>query len=256
MSAIMRHPLVLFVMSFVVMAIGAYIGATVLRRRLKNIDGGRDGLDVVQAATLTLLALIIGFTFSMAVTRYDQRKNYEEEEANAIGTAYLRSGLLPAAEARSMKKLLRLYLDLRIRYYQARSDQAVAQINAATGQLQNDLWKAAQIAAMEQQTAVIALVVSGMNDVLNTQGYTQASWWNHIPITAWSLMIAIGLFSNLLIGYSLHGNVKGNVVLLVLPLVIASSFALIADIDSPRGGWITLTPINLIALAHSLGPAG
>jgi hypothetical protein len=107
--------------------------------------------------------------------------------------------------------------------------------------------------AVKQQTPVIALAVSGMNDVINTQGYTQASWWNHIPLTAWSLMLGIGLFCNLLIGYGTRGQIRRNAVLLILPAVIALSFALIADIDSPRGGLIRLSPINLISLSQSFG---
>ena len=68
-------------------------------------------------ATLTLLALIIGFTFSMALNRYDQRKIYEEEEANAIGTEYLRAELLPAADAAKVRTLLLNYLDQRVLFY-------------------------------------------------------------------------------------------------------------------------------------------
>jgi hypothetical protein len=59
----------------------------------------REDFGVIQTATLTLLGLIIGFTFSMAVGRYEQRKNYEEAEANAIGTEYVRADLLPGADA-------------------------------------------------------------------------------------------------------------------------------------------------------------
>ena len=80
------------------------------RRRPVRQDA-REDLDIVEAAILTLLALIIGFTFSMAVTRYDQRKNYEEAEANAIGTEYVRADLLPTEDAVSVRELLRRYLD-------------------------------------------------------------------------------------------------------------------------------------------------
>lgn len=252
MPALMSHPLFLFVASFVAMSIGAYVGATLVRRNRQLTGDLRDDFNVVQAATLTLLALMIGFTFSMAVSRYDQRKNYEEEEANAIGTEYLRAGLLPDADAQRVQALLRRYLDLRVRYYVARDEQ-VAQINAATNQLENDLWAAVRNVAIEKQTPVIALVVSGMNDVLNTQGYTQAAWWNRIPVAAWSLMVGIGLFCNVLIGYGTRGQIRRNAVLLILPIVIALSFGLIADIDSPRGGLIRLTPVNLIALSRSIG---
>lgn len=90
-------------------------------------------------------------------------------------------------------------------------------------------------------------------DVIDAQGYTQASWWNHIPVAAWSLMLGIGLLCNLLIGYGTRGQISRTAVLLILPIVISLSFALIADIDSPRGGLIRLAPVNLIALSQSLG---
>ena len=76
------------------------------------------------AATLTLLGLIIGFSFSMAISRYDQRKNYEEAEANAIGTEYVRADLLPAADAERMHGLLRNYLDQRVLFYQTRDERS------------------------------------------------------------------------------------------------------------------------------------
>jgi hypothetical protein len=74
----------------------------------------RDDFGLILAATLTLLALIIGFSFSMATARYDQRKNYEEQEANAIGTEYVRADLLSPVEAAKVRSLLGSYLDQRV----------------------------------------------------------------------------------------------------------------------------------------------
>ena len=113
---------VLFSMLLLVLLwFSAQIGSFLHRRRPLQGDE-RDDFSVVQTATLTLLCLIIGFTFSMAVVRYDQRKNYEEEEANAIGTEYFRAGLLPAEDASVVRALLRKYLDLRILFYRTRKE--------------------------------------------------------------------------------------------------------------------------------------
>ena len=98
----------------------------------------------------------------------------------------------------------------------------------------------------------MALAVAGMNDVLNSQGYTQAAWWNRIPVSAWGLMILIGIFCNLLIGYGARHAESHRFLFLVLPLVVSISFFLIADIDSPRGGVIQVRPQNLDSLAQSL----
>jgi hypothetical protein len=96
----------------------------------------------------------------------------------------------------------------------------------------------------------MALAVSGMNDVINSQGYTQAAWWNRIPAGAWALMGVIAIFCNLLLGCGERR--KSVLVILVLPLVVSISFFLIADIDSPRGGLIRVLPQNLIALSQSM----
>jgi hypothetical protein len=186
------------------------------------------------------------------VGRYDQRKNYEEEEANAIGTEYLRADLLPASEAAAIRSDLAPYLELRIEFYQTRDTQRVEQINAATADLQGKLWAAAKGGAITQPNPVSALAVAGMNDVINTQGYTQAAWWNRIPLAAWILMIVVGLFSNILVGYGVVNAKAKNRFLLIIPMTISLSFMLIADIDSPRNGIIRVAPQNLISTAQSL----
>jgi hypothetical protein len=113
----------------------------------------------IVASTLTLLGLIIGFTFSMAVSRYDLRKNYEEAEANAIGTEYVRADLLPAADGARVRELLKNYLDQRILFYQTADEQELRQINDRTAQLQNELWSAVLAPAEAQPTPVVALAV-------------------------------------------------------------------------------------------------
>jgi hypothetical protein len=99
---------------------------------------------------------------------------------------------------------------------------------------------------------VIALAVAGMNDVLNSQGYPQAAWWNRIPRSAWTLMMAIAVCCNLLVGYGAHGAGAKSGLLVVLPLVVALAFLLISDIDSPRRGFIHVVPQNLESLSQSL----
>ena len=128
----MDFPLVVFAISFVLLWIAARIGATVLRRRRELDESARDDFGVVLGATLTLLGLIIGFSFSMAVSRYDQRKNYEEAEANAIGTEYVRADLLPAADAAKVRALLKKYLDQRMLFYTTRDDEQLATGQCAT----------------------------------------------------------------------------------------------------------------------------
>ena len=205
-----------------------------------------------QAAALTLLGLIIGFSFSMSTGRYDERRNNEEAEANAIGTEFVRAGVLPAADAARVRALLKKYTGLRISFYETRDSSQLQQIDTATGQLQTEMWSAVQAPAVAQPTALTALTLSGMNDVLNSEGYTQAAWLNRIPIAAWWLMIAIAIGCNVSVGYGGRTTKTRNGVLLMLPVFVAVAFLLIADIDSPRGGLIHVPPENLQTLSQSL----
>jgi hypothetical protein len=247
---ILDRPLVLFVVTFLALWLAAWLGGLLRSRRQEFPEGIRSDYGTVVGATLTLLGLLIGFTFSMATSRYDQRKNLEEEEANAIGTEYVRLNFLPAAEAAQLQAMLVQYTALRIRRYTVRDSGELAKINAATGALQNEMWAATARAAKVQPTPLAALAASGMNDVLNAQGYVQAAWWNRIPLAAWILMFGIAVLCNLLLGYGAHGN--GLFLSVILPFAVALSFFLVADIDSPRFGVIRVKPQNLYALEQSL----
>ncbi|WP_216861317.1 hypothetical protein [Polynucleobacter sp. MWH-HuK1] len=199
-----------------------------------------------------MLALIIGFTFSMAIDRHDQREIYEEGEANAIGTEYLRADLLPPKAAAATKDLLIQYIDQRILFYSKQSPEKILEIRSKTDQLQMALWNEILPVVRTQPTAPIALVASGMNDVLNSQGYVQAAWWNRIPYTAWALMAAIAVCANLLVGFGARNFQKNIALFMIFPFVVAVSFFLIADIDSPRGGVIRIEARNLVALKNNL----
>ncbi len=120
MKMLTNFPVVIFVVSVVILYSAAYFGKKIAAKAVQD-EAASQGFDIVMGATLTLLGLIIGFTFSMAVSRYDQRKNYEEEEANAIGTEYLRLDFLPAPQANEARRLLEEYLQRRIEFYTSRN---------------------------------------------------------------------------------------------------------------------------------------
>jgi len=256
MENLTHYPLILFATAFFALWLAVLAGSWLRRRNPSAGDELDEHVGVVLAATLTLLALIIGFSFSMATNRYDQRKNFEEGEANAIGTEILRADLLPRSDGANVRTLLRLYLNQRIQFYINEDDTRRAQINQRTTQLQTDLWTAVRGPALGQPGPIAALVLSGMNDVINSQGYTQAAFWNRIPNAAWLLMAAIALCSNVLFGYRSRGSAAIGKLSMVLPLVVAVALLLIADIDAPRHGLIRVSPQNLESLAKSLDGAG
>jgi hypothetical protein len=240
------NPFIVFVV-----ALTAQLGAAVLGDRLcrtwwpvNKLE--REDLNTALTATLTLLALVIGFSFSMAGSRYDQRKNCEEAEASAIGTEYLRADLLPPDNATKVRSLLEKYVSQRIAFYTGAASGAVED----PARLETEMWLPVVHAATTQASPVTALAASGMNDVLNTKGFTQAAWANRIPNPAWVMMGLIAIFANLLLGYRARST--GILALMVVPVVTSVAFFLIADIDSPWGGVIHVTPNNLMAVAQTM----
>lgn len=250
MSDLIDQPWPVLAVSIVTLWLAAWMGARAFKRPHAAEEVASTYYNIILGATLTLLSLIIGFSFSMAINHYDQRKGYENGEANAIRTAYLRADLLPPDDASKLRQLVNLYLDQRIAFYEARDRRQLGPLDDQAAQLQADIWSVVRASA-----ASVPLVVLGVNDMLNARGSAEASWSNRISLEAWLLMAAIAICGNALIGYGARKFSAKTIPILILPtvVVISISLYLIDDIDSPRAGIITVGPTNLRLLAHSLG---
>jgi hypothetical protein len=248
MTSLIDSPFLMLVLSFLILWTCASTGAKIFGRYATEEQQAREDFRTVLAACLTLLGLIVGFSFSMAVSRYDLRQSAESAEAAAIGTEYLRADLLPPSEAETTRRLLRSYLSERIQFFSARDNERFRQIDDQTTRLQLQMWSAVRTPAV-QPDQFTALAISGMNDVLSSQSNTQAAWRDRIPTEAWALMGLIAILCNLMLGVSAR-HLGGRSTFFVLPLVIAIAFFLIADIDSPAGGGVIhVMPQNLLGLS-------
>jgi hypothetical protein len=240
-----HHPLALFAFALIVQGLGAYLGHILGKRREAVTGSERADLNVILGATMTLLALVIGFTFAMAISRYDERKDLEAAEATAIGAEYQRIDLLPADVAVQVRDLLGQYTLQRILFYGVDDPARLKQIRSGTERLRSELWSAVTPRATSARDPVTALAVSAMNDVLNTEIHTDAAWRYHIPVAVWFMLLLIAFAGNLLLGLS--EKRERTAILFILPVVISVPFFLIADVDSPRGDLIRVVPVNLIA---------
>lgn len=250
MFNLLDYPTTMLAVSLPSFWLSSSVGAR-LRGNARNPQpGGRDDLRFVLGGALTLLGVMVGFTFQMALSSYDRRKTLEVQEANAISTEYARTDLLLPADGLMVRALLKSYIDQRISNYTSRSDRRLQQASAQTIRLQNEMWSAVAASVTAQPSPLTALVVSGMDNVLDSEAYAQAAWRHHIPIAAWAVLFLISIFCNLLIGWAAPGT--GGFVFLILPVALSISLFLIAEIDSPRTGSIRVEPQNLQDLARSL----
>jgi len=248
-----EFPAVLALLSAVVMSGSVWIGL-LLRQRFPPDPDSTDYRSLYVGSTIGLLSLLIGFTLSMSVARYDLRKTYEAEEANAIGTEYSRIDLLNANDQKDLRELMAKYLDARIQYYRLGQSDDLERLAAKTTDLQDALWARVARPGATHPNAITSLVVSGMNEVLDDQGYTESAWRNRLPRETWVLMLVIALVSCVLLGITAPKSISRASVLSIMPGVIAISFFLIADIDSPRSGILRIDPQNLIDLVPIFNP--
>lgn len=251
MAALVDRPLIFAGVAFALMLLAFFAGSWLRKRRAID-EESRPDFDLVQGSILTMLALLVGFSFSMGIGRYDLRKSMEEAEANAIGTEYLRVDFLQEEDALKAKALLKLYLRERILFHEA-NDRLVHEQNVIrTTSLQNELWAVIKRSVTQTPTPVQAQVMTGMNDTLNSQSYTQAAWLNKIPLEAWYLMLMVALIANFLVGLGSHGKKLVGARMLILPFILAVAFLSIADMDSPVYGLIRVSPQNLLLLEQTL----
>jgi hypothetical protein len=165
----------------------------------------RSQINMLQAASLGLLALLLGFTFSMALTRFDTRKQLVLDEANAIGTTYLRAQLLPEPARKEVSNLLRRYVDVRLEFYQACINQKKLQkVDEETGKLHRALWSHAVATGVQDPRAIpTGLFIQSLNEVIDLHGKRVTAMENHVPESIFILLWVVATLSLCLVGYGL-----------------------------------------------------
>lgn len=206
-------------------------------------DGARKGqIAGIQGAILGLLALLLGFTFALAVQRYETRRTLVVEEANAIGTTYLRAGFLSDEQSAAVKSLLRRYADARIEYYEAGQNET--EILAAEDQaaiIQAELWTHAVAAAKEAPNPVVATFITSLNELIDLDATRLNALRTHVPGAVWIILVVVAGCGCYVSGYgSGASGARTTFSSFVLPVLIALVISLISDIDRPRGGLISI----------------
>lgn len=190
----------------------------------------------LREAMLLLLSFVIGFTFSMALTRYDQRSDLVVAEADAITATSLRVGMLPYAQQAELLDLLSEYADSRVQLYEAglNGQRREAALNQST-RLQSQLWNASVAIGRQDRSSVFAAFMDSVNQTIDFDAKRRAAMENRIPVIVWFLIIFITLLAAFTAGYSFHRRLWFAT--LALPLTFAVVVALIADLDAPSSGF-------------------
>ena len=219
-------------------------GYRVGRRRIARGDQIVAGLNVVEGAVFALFGLLLAFTFSAGSSRFESRRQLAIEEANALGTAWLRFDLLPATARPALRELFQRYVDQRIELYRRIIDtDAAAAILARATKLQQELWERTMAACDTEprdgpRTSLIVAALNDVIDITTTRHYARIT---HTPMIVYVLLFALGLGCALLAGYSMAAAGARSVLHFVaFSVITVLTVYVIFDLEYPRVGLIRL----------------
>lgn len=205
---------------------------------------------------LGMLSLLLAFSFGMAEHRFDARKQLVVDEANAIGTTYLRAQWLAEPHRTEISNLLRQYVDVRLPKDAETLNlgEAVRQMVDRSDRLQQQLWShAVEIAKTEAESPVAALFISTLNDTIDLQAKRLAAFQNRVPEIILLLLYLFAGFSLLITGYvSGFGSRRSLLAMFTIIGLLAALLSLIVDLDRPQRGFIKVSQESMIRLQQKL----
>jgi len=225
-------------------------------RRPKKSEADKE-IGTVRTAVLALLGLLLGFSFALAGTRHEARRELVVEEANSIGTTARRAQLLPEPHGANVAQLLRDYLSLRIQAHRAAqfSDEFVT-ARKRSAELQDRIWAEAVAAAAERPSPITASFIASLNETIDLEAKRVAAKRNHVPGAVWLLLLCVAGSGLWLVSYPAGTSGRRSIAeRFVFPILLAIVIAIITDIDTPRGGLIAVDERPLLELHESLSHA-
>lgn len=250
--------LLLFLSMLLFFEVGRRLGIARLARDPKGLA---KGTGAAEGAIFAILGLIIAFTFSGAATRFEDRKHLITQEANAIGTAYLRLDLLSNARSNEIRALFRDYTELRSNLSLNVADASLAKArNDAVAKLQSTIWDKSIGAVHEEGASVDAskLLLPALNEMIDITTTRAMAAKNHPPAIVYILLAGLSVVSAMLIGYSMSGNkLSSRLHSVLFALIISLSCYVIIDLEFPRLGLIRVDSSDqvLVDLRKSMDQA-
>ena len=201
--------------------------------------------------TLGLLAFMLAFTFGLASTRFEARRQILLQEANAIGTCYLRAALLPDPMRTEVRNLLREYVDVRLETVKTgQLEQGIAK----SDELLNRLWSVAVITAEKERNVITSLFIQSLNQVIDLHSTrVMAGVRSRVPGIIWIVLYLLMVLAMVMLGYQ-SGLAKSRRSIAVLALVIgfSSVLYLIADLDRPGQGMLQTNQETMTDLRRTM----
>ena len=219
-------------------------------RKQRSSEENDSNLGGMVGGTLGLLAFMLAFTFGLAGSRFDARREVVLDEANAIGTTYLRGAMLPEPMGTDARNLLREYVDVRLQGVQQNTvDEAIAK----SEQLHERLWSTAIAAVQKERTPTTNLFVTSLNEVIDLHATRLQRLRARVPAVIWIVLYLLLILTMVMIGYQqgISGS-KRSVAVVALVLGFSTVLYLIADLDRPGKGMLQVSQQAMTDLRRSM----
>jgi hypothetical protein len=247
---------IIFVILLGLILLATEVGFQIGYRMRSTIDDPlRSEYNTIQGAVLGLLALLLGFTFAMSISRYESGKYLVIDESNAIGTTFLRAQFLPDPYRNEVSNLLRRYVDTLLRFYGSGIDpEKLHGANDETERIQNELWsRAVAVGERDPRAVTTGLFIQSLNEVIDLHAKRLWVKENHVPEIIFILLYGAAIVSMGLVGSGWGLGGRRNLMSTVAAaLLIASVILVIVDLDRPGRGLIKVNQQSLIRLRDSL----
>jgi hypothetical protein len=238
-------------LTVVLAVLSVELGYRLARYRLQRDELEKESpLGGMVGATLGLLAFMLAFTFGLAGSRFEDRRQILLSEANAIGTTYLRAAMLSEPMRTESQKLLREYVDVRLEGVQpGKLEQALAR----SEQLHNQLWAQAVAATEKERSPITSIYVESLNEVIDLHATRLMALRARVPAVIWIVLYLLGFLAMVLMGYQ-SGLAKSSRSLAAIALIFGFSLVLylIADLDRPGQGTLKVSQQSMIDLRKSM----
>jgi hypothetical protein len=245
---------VLLLAFLALMAAASEAGFRLGRRQGKQTsEETKSHISTVEAGILVVLGLLLVFTMSMAVTRFEVRKQLVLEEANAIGTAHLRSQMLPTVEGTEISDLLLAYANVRVPPQDGRHIyEQIASTRQESARLQDAFWRRA-VAYAQKEPFRASLLLQSLNQVIDLDSARWMAFQNHVPETVIFAIAVVGLLAAMVVGYTFGlGGVRQLFSICALSLAITLVLTVIIDLDRPQEGLIRVSQQPILDLQKQL----
>jgi hypothetical protein len=206
-------------------------------------------------ATLGLLAFMLAFTFGLAASRFDDRRQVVLAEANAIGTTYLRAAMLPQPIATETRDLLRNYVDVRL---EAAQGKDLRQAISKSEELHNRLWSNAVLAAEKDRSPITGLFIQSLNEVIDLHAKrVMVAVRSRVPGAIWMALYLLAVLAMSAMGYHQGlASTKRSIAVLALVIAFSAVLILIVDLDRPGEGLLRVSQQSMIDLRNSMSETG